>query len=247
MQLTDQVAIVTGSAANIGRATALLFAQHGAKVVVHTRKNLTAGQAVADEINAKGGSAIFVPGDLSDQAVVDALFAQTIKHFGRVDILVNNAGVATGKPFLETTHASWMQEFNDNFFNMVMCSQTAAKLMLAQGSGVILNTTSIRGIEHTNREGIMAYSTAKAAAINFTKTLAKELAPTIRVNAVAPGFVITPNYDKTSQAVKDEFIAGTLLKRWIEPAEIAQAFLYLATATAVTGENLVVDAGFTLK
>jgi len=93
----------------------------------------------------------------------------------------------------------------------------------------------------------MAYSAAKAAMINFTKTLAKELAPEILVNAVAPGFVLTPNYDDVPQNVKNEFIDGTLIKRWISTDEIAEAFLFLARADGVTGEILVVDGGFTLK
>ncbi len=185
--------------------------------------------------------------DLAQPREVDALFEKALEKFGTVDILVNNAGAAASKPFLETTKEDWLRDFDNNLFSMVLCSQRAAKIMLEKGSGVILNTTSIRGIEHTGREGIMAYSAAKAAAISFTKTLAKELSPKIRVNAVAPGFVITPNYDNASQEVKDGFIAGTQIKRWIQPQEIAEAFLYLATAEAVTGENLVVDGGFTLK
>ncbi len=247
MKLKGKVAIITGSAANIGKATAVLFASEGAKVVINTKSNVEAGQAVVDEIKKSGGEAIFVQADLAQQSEVDKLFSATLEAFGTVDILVNNAGVANGKAFLETTKEDWVRGFEDNFFDMVLCSQAAAKVMKEKGSGVILNTTSIRGIEHTGREGIMPYSAAKAAAISFTKTLAKELAPDIRVNAVAPGFVITPNYDKTPQEVKDQFIDGTLIKRWIQPQEIAGAFLYLATAEAVTGENLVVDGGFTLK
>lgn len=247
MKLEGKVAIITGSAANIGKATALLFAKEGAKVVINTKNNTEAGQAVTDEIKNAGGEAIFVQADLSQQDEANKLFKAAVDAFGTVDILVNNAGVANGKAFLETTKEDWMRDFDNNFFDMVLCSQAAVKIMAQKGGGVILNTTSIRGIEHTGREGIMPYSAAKAAAISFTKTLAKELAPKIRVNAVAPGFVITPNYDKTPQEVKDQFIDGTLIKRWIQPQEIAEAFLYLATAEAVTGENLVVDGGFTLK
>ncbi len=247
MKLAGKVAIITGSAANIGRATALLFAEQGAKVVINAKNNASGGQAVTTEITKAGGQALFVQADLAQPNQVKRLFEATIQKFGTVDILINNAGVAASKPFLETTKADWLSDFDNNLFNMVLCSQEAAKIMLQKGSGVILNTTSIRGVEHAGREGIMAYSAAKAAAISFTKTLAKELAPRIRVNAVAPGFVITPNYDNTPQGVKDQFIDSTLIKRWIQPEEIAQAFLYLATAEAVTGENLVVDAGFTLK
>jgi 3-oxoacyl-[acyl-carrier protein] reductase len=244
MKLAGKVAVITGSAANIGRATALLFAGEGARVVVTTKSNVAAAEKVVADIQLQGGEAVFVQADLTKPAEVEKLFATANEKFGTVDILVNNAGVTRGKPFLELTLADWQSQYEDNMVSMMLCSQAAAKVMLKKGGGVILNTTSIRGIEHGGRPTAMAYSTAKAATISFTKNLAKELAPTVRVNAVAPGFVITPNYDQDSPMVKS-FIEGTLLKRWIQPEEIAQAFLYLATAQAVTGENLVVDAGYT--
>lgn len=244
MKLDGNVVVVTGAAANIGRATALLFANEGAKVIVTTKSNTKGGNAVVDEIEAQGGEAIFVQADLADPKQVEKVFSTALDAFGTVDILVNNAGVTMGKPFLESTLEDWKSQYDDNLFSMMLCSQQAAKIMIEKGSGVILNTTSIRGLEHGGRPSAMAYSTAKAATISFTRNLAKELAPNIRVNAVAPGFVITQNYDQSSPMVKG-FIDGTLLKRWIQPEEIAEAFLYLATAEAVTGENLVVDAGYT--
>lgn len=244
MKLKDKVVIVTGSAANIGKATALLFAKEGAKIVVTTKNNTKAGEEAVAEIKQLGGEAVFAQADLSSQAGVDALFKAAVGSFGTVDILVNNAGVTNGKPFLETTLEDWQSQYADNVFSMVLCSQAAAKIMLDKKSGVILNTTSIRGLEHGGRPTAMAYSTAKAATISFTKNLAKELAPHIRVNAVAPGFTLTPNYDQESPMVKS-FIEGTLIKRWIQPEEIAEALLYLATAEAVTGENLIVDGGYT--
>lgn len=244
MKLTGKVAVITGSAANIGRATALLFAKEGAKVVVTTKQHVDAGKAVVEEIKQSGGDAVFIQADLSVPQQVQALFDGAVDAFGTVDILVNNAGVTKAKPFLETTIEDWQSQYADNLFSMVLCSQAAARIMLDKQSGVILNTTSIRGLEHGGRSTAMAYSTAKAATISFTKNLAKELAPHIRVNAVAPGFTLTPNYDQDSPMVKS-FIEGTLIKRWIQPEEIADALLYLATAEAVTGENLIVDGGYT--
>jgi len=246
MRLDKKVAVITGSAANIGKATALLFAKEGAKVVVTTKNNVEGANKVVDEVKAQGGEAVFVQADLSKPGDVKQLFAAAVEAFGSVDILVNNAGVTKGKPFLETTLEDWQDQYADNMFSMVLCSQAAAKIMLDKGSGVILNTTSIRGLEHGGRPTAMAYSTAKAATISFTKNLAKELAPNIRVNAVAPGFTLTPNYDQDSPMVKG-FIEGTLIKRWIKPEEIAEALLYLATAEAVTGENLIVDGGYTTQ
>lgn len=244
MKLADKVAIVTGSAANIGKATAFLFAREGAKVIVTTRDNVEGGHSTVDEITKAGGTALFVQADLSNPDDVQKLFAATIEAYGTVDILVNNAGVAIGRPFLEATVEDWQSQYNDNVISMMLCSQAAAKIMLEKKSGVILNTTSIRGLEHGGRPTAMAYAAAKAATISLTKNLAKELAPHIRVNAVAPGFTLTPNYDKGDPTIKS-WIDATLIKRWIQPEEIADAFLYLATAEAVTGENLVVDGGYT--
>lgn len=119
--------------------------------------------------------------------------------------------------------------------------------MQEEGQGSIINTSSIRGLDVSGREGIMAYSAAKAALINFTTTLAKELAPDITVNAVAPGFVYKPDYESFPDELKQAFLDGTLIKRFIEPHEIADAYLYLAGTPVVTGEVLVVDGGFRLK
>lgn len=244
-KLDGKAVVITGAAANLGKASALLFAKEGARVVVTTKTNVKGGAEVVDEINAAGGEAIFVQADLSKPNDVQQLFKSAVDSYDTVDILVNNAGVTRGKPFLESTIEDWQSQYEDNLFSMVLCSQAAARIMLKKGDGVILNTTSIRGLEHGGRPTAMAYSTAKAATISFTKNLAKELAPNIRVNAVAPGFTLTPNYDQKSPMVKG-FIEGTLIKRWIQPEEIAEALLYLATAEAVTGENLVVDGGYTV-
>ena len=245
--LENKIVIITGSASGIGAATALKFAKAGANIVVNARSNTAGGERVVREITQLGRQAIFVQGNMSEPEQVASLFETTLKTFGTVDILINNAGVSTGKPFLETTKDHWVEVFNNNFFSAVLCAKEAAKIMRAKGEGKIINTSSVRGLPHTGREGIMAYSAAKAALINFTKTLAKELAPHITVNAVAPGFVYTPNYDTFPQELKDAFMQATPLHRFIHVDEIAEAFLYLATANAITGEVLVVDGGFTLK
>mgnify|MGYP001096234506 CR=1 FL=1 len=247
MKLKDKIVIVTGSASHIGKETALLFASEGAKLVITTRSNIHGGKKVVEAIKSNGGEAIFVQADLSNQGGVNELFDRTLETYQSLDILVNNAGVAEGKLFLESTLEDWKRDFDNNLFSMMMCSQKAAKIMQENDSdGVILNTTSVRGLESGGRPTIMGYSTAKAAAISFTKNLAKELAPNIRVNAVAPGFTLTANYDLQSDQVR-EFIESTQLKKWVQPIEIAEAFLYLATAKSVTGENMIVDAGFMLR
>jgi 3-oxoacyl-[acyl-carrier protein] reductase len=128
----------------------------------------------------------------------------------------------------------------------VLCSIRAAKSMTAQGGGSIINTSSIRGFDANGREGVMAYSAAKAAVNNFTRTLAKELAPIVRVNAVAPGFVATSYMDRVADELKQAWLENIPLKEFIAPTDIAGAYLYLAEAPYVTGTLLAADAGFTL-
>lgn len=248
MRLDGKVAVITGSAANIGKATALLFASEGAKVVVTTRNNIEAAVATVAEIRQARGDAVFVAGDLTQAADVDELFLTTVKTYGRLDILVNNAGGGRTMPFADTDHDHWVQIFENNFFSVVACSLAGAKLMEKTGGGVILNTSSMRGIDNVGGRNNMAYSTAKAAVISFTKTLAKELAASsIRVNSLAPGMIITPKQRARPQEEVQPMLDASLIRRWITPDEIAEGFLYLATANAVTGENLVVDGGFSLK
>lgn len=247
MKLKNKIVLITGSTSGIGEASAKLFAKEGATVIVNGKSNTKGGQKVVDEIVSLGGNSIFFQADVAKEKDVEGLFNKIREQFGGIDILINNAGVARSKAFAELSYQDWLNDFNDNFFGTVLCSQQAARMMLSKNGGVILNTSSIRGNLHTGREGIMPYSAAKAAVSNFTTTLAKELAPTIRVNAVAPGFTHTPYYDTLSEEARKSFIEKTYLKRFIQPVEIAEAFLYLATAEAVTGTILLVDGGFTLK
>ena len=247
MRFENKVVLITGSASGIGKATAIRFAEEGAKLIINSKNNVTGGQEVVDHIESLGRQAVYVQADVSDPVSAKGLFAQIRDKFGRLDVLVNNAGSTVIMPFLETTKEHWMEAFNTNLITAVLCSIEAATLMQEQGQGSIINTSSIRGLDVSGREGIMAYSAAKAALINFTTTLAKELAPDITVNAVAPGFVYKPAYDNFPDELREDFVGSTLIKRFIEPHEIADAYLYLAGTPVVTGEVLVVDGGFRLK
>jgi 3-oxoacyl-[acyl-carrier protein] reductase len=247
MELRDRVVVITGSSSNIGKATALKFAEQGARVVVNSKSNLEGGRQVVEEIRSKKAKAIYIQADVSEPEEVRRLFRETMEQFGTVDILINNAGHARTTPFFEATKEDWLEAFDNNFFGTVLCSQEAARIMQERGGGKILNTSSVRGISHAGRQGLIAYSAAKAAVINFTKTLAKQLAPTISVNAVAPGFVYVPNYETFPKEVREGFIKSTPLGRYMEVTEIAEAFLYLSRADGITGIVLVVDGGFSLK
>lgn len=247
MDMKGKVVVITGSSSGIGKAVAHRFAKQGAKVVVNSRGSAESGRDVAQEIERAGGESVYIQADVSEEQDVKHLFQRTIERFGSVDILINNAGQAKATPFLDSGKAEWIESFDTNLFSAVLCSKEAAQIMLEKSGGCIINTASVRGLDHTGREGIIAYSAAKAALINFTKTLAKQLAPTITVNAIAPGFVKTPAYRHTPSELQERFIQSTLIKRWIDGSEIADACLYLASAGAITGTVLVVDGGFTLK
>lgn len=249
MKFKNKVAVITGSSRGIGKATALLFAQKGAKVVVNCRTDRKRGCKVVDEIKKFGHDAVFIQADVSKSEGVKKLFQETIKVFGTVDILVNNAGIIRPKPFLELSAEDLEKTFSTNVIGVFLCAQEAAKIMLKKKQGKIINIASMRGLPHCGREGIMGYSVSKAAVINFTKTLAKELAPHINVNAVAPGFTETEMTKVLDENTRQSVIEDTYLKRFIQPEEIAKAVLYLASddANAVTGEVLVIDSGYSLK
>ena len=249
MRLKKRVAIITGSARGMGKATALLFAQEGAKIVVNDCVNIREGKAVVEEINRLGGEAIFFQANISKPNHVKKLFQKAVKTYGTVDILVNNAGIKKDQKFLDIKPRDWDNIFSVNMKGTFLCSQEAAKIMLKKRRGKILNISSFRGLPHNGREGDMHYAASKAAVINFTKTLAKELAPRINVNCVAPGPTDTEMAKTWSPKVRKKVMESIYLKRLMQPKEIAQALLFLASddANAITGEVLVVDGGSNLK
>lgn len=238
MDLKDKVVLITGSSSGIGKAAALRFAKEGAKVVVNYKTDQKAADEVVREIRE---IAFAFQADVCSPDQVKKLFSETIKKFGTIDILINNAGLATPKPFLEITRDDLIAEFDKNFFSMVYSCQEAAKIM-SNGGGKIINVTSIGAI--TGFTTVLTYSTAKAAVENMTKTLAKKLAPKITVNTVAPGYTLTRFWNKTSEEEKKELLDSTLLKKWVLPEDIVEAFIYLAKNDSVTGQTLIVDAGY---
>ena len=246
MEFDGQVVLVTGSSRGIGRAVARAFAQRAARVVINSTTDAEGGAEAAAEIQSAGGTARYVQADVSEPQDVENLFDTIEQDFGAVDVLINNAGVTESLPFLETTKEHWLRMINVNLISTVLCSQRAARPMLARGSGVIINTSSVRGFDATGREGIMAYSAAKAAVNNFTRTLAKDLAPTVRVNAIAPGFVATSYMDRVSDELKASWLEAIPLKRFISPEEIAEAYVFMAASPYTTGTIFAPDAGFTL-
>jgi 3-oxoacyl-[acyl-carrier protein] reductase len=188
-------------------------------------------------------------GDVSRTDQVQRTMDAFLGTFGRIDILVNNAGMTIPKPFMERTAEDWIRTLEVNLIGVFLCSQAAAKHMLAQKSGTIVNVSSIRGVGHCGREGVMDYSAAKSGVISLTKTMAKELAPHITVNTVAPGHTVTEMTATLPDAVKKNMIEGSYLKRMAQTEDIAKAILFLASddASFITGQMILVDGGFSLK
>jgi len=246
MDLNDRVVVITGSSSGIGKTTALRFAKEGAKVVINYNINRRGGEDTLAKIKETGRDALLVQADISDPKDMERLFKTVLEQFGTVDILINNAAIPMDKvPFMESTHSDIFELINTNLIAPMICSQFAIRVMEKQGYGKILNTSSIRGAEHGGRA--IVYAASKAGINSFTKTLAKQVAPKIQVNAVAPGFVKTRSYDKMSKELMDYFIDQTYLKRWVTEDEIADAFIFLAKNDAMTGQVIYVDGGFTLK
>lgn len=245
MDLKNKIVVITGSSSGIGKTTAIRFAQEGAKVVVNYNVNALGGGETLTEVE-KYSEGLLVQADVTKSVEIKRLFAEVEKKFGTVDILINNAAIPNDKvPFLESPDDLIYEMVNTDLVGPMLCSREAVKFMQKQGYGKIINTSSIRGAEHGGRS--VVYAASKAGIISFSKTFAKMVAPNIQVNAVAPGFVKTRNYDKMTPEQITIFLEQTYLKRWVTEDEIADAFIFLAKNDAMTGQVIYVDAGFTLK
>lgn len=248
MRFKDKTALITGGGRGIGLTTALLMMAEGGRVGI-VEVNESHRRHAIETAQSRGYSLKAYQGDVSKKEEVDRFMEAFIKDFGRIDILVNNAGIVISRPFMEKTVEDWIKTLEVNLIGVFLCSQAAAKYMLQQKSGKIINISSIRGIDHCGREAIMDYSASKAAVINLTKTMAKELAPHINVNTVAPGHTLTEMTQPLPEEVKRAMIEGSYLKRMAQPEDIAKAILFLASddANFITGQVLLVDGGFSLK
>lgn len=248
MRLRDKATLITGGGRGIGATTALLFAAEGARVgILDLREEGL--KEVAAKATQKGFELKTFTGDVSRKDQIERVMEEFIREFRRIDVLVNNAGIAISKPFFERTVEDWVKTLEVNLIGVFLCSQVAAPYMLKQKSGKIINISSIRGIDHCGREGVVDYSASKGAVINLTKTMAKELAPHINVNTVAPGHTNTEMTKSLPEEVRRNMIEGSYLKRLAEPEDIAKAILFLASNDAdfITGQILLVDGGFSLK
>ena len=242
--LTGRTAIVTGAGAGIGKGIALGFARFGARVAILERNEETA-QATAKQIETAGGEALALPTDVRDGEAVERAVAATCERFGGVDILVNNAGGTFAAPFLETNERGWDALHRANLKHIYHCSKSVGQRLVDRGrGGSIINVVSIEGVRAAPLYA--AYAAAKAGAINFTQTLAVELAEHgIRVNAIAPDYCETEGIRALSGGDSSVGTAMVPMRRAGQPEDIAGTAIFLASdmSSYLTGQCLHVDGG----
>jgi NAD(P)-dependent dehydrogenase (short-subunit alcohol dehydrogenase family) len=248
-RLDGAVAVVTGGANGIGRATVLALSEAGARVII-VDPDAGASAALVSEIEAARRPAMAIPADVTQEEQVDGMLAEAAAQFGPPTVLVNNAGTALRRPAIDLSLADWDKVVAVNMTGVFLCSRAAARMMIAHGKGgAIVNTSSIMGLSGGGLYPNISYQTTKGAVVNMTRALAVEWAPhKIRVNAVAPTYVrtnfIAPLLQQPELVAKIE--AMTPLGRLAEPEEVAAAILFLASpaASMITGHTLPVDGGF---
>jgi NAD(P)-dependent dehydrogenase (short-subunit alcohol dehydrogenase family) len=249
-KLSGRVALITGSGSGIGRATALLFAREGARVAVVDRLP-AGGKETVRIVEDAGGEAVFIQADVCREAEVRETIKASVDSFGRIDVLHNNAGIQG--PFTPTTELSeetWTSILDTNLKSAFLTSKHAIPVMLKQGGGVIINTTSAAGI--VGLPNVAAYCASKGGVIQLTRSMALEYAPqNIRINCICPGGTQTPMMEQwipIDPAEREAFMKALPGGRAIQPDEIARAVLFLACddSSSAIGAVLVVDRGWTI-
>ncbi len=252
MRLKDKVTLITGGAAGIGKATALRFAEEGAKVVI-CDINEEAGAALLPDL---GPAARFDKVNVADRKEVQAWVESVVAQYGRVDVLINNAGITRDALFVKMKDGELVKQMDESAFDLVVlvnlkgvfnCTQAVVPFMIKQGGGVIVNASSVVGLY--GNFGQTNYVATKAGVIGMTKVWARELGRFgVRVNAVAPGFILTEMVQKMPENVLADMKAHTPLGRLGDPRDIANAYLWLASdeASFVHGATISVDGGIVI-
>jgi 3-oxoacyl-[acyl-carrier protein] reductase len=243
MRLRHRVAVITGSSRGIGRAIAQAFAREGASVVLNAARSIAEARLAAAAIVRSGGQAVAIQADVTKPDEARALVVQAAEEFGRVDVLVNNAGWVDRGGLWEIDEGRWNRMMAVHVTGPFFASRAAGEGMVRQGRGVILNIASMRGLEPGS--GPVHYNVSKAAVLMLTKCLARDLAPHVRVNAIAPGYTETAFHAERTIADRVRIASRIPIGRFSQPDEIAQAALFLASdeAAYVTGQTVVVSGG----
>jgi len=244
LELTDKVALVTGGSRGIGRETCLELARLGATVVVNYARGADDAERVAREIENAGGRALTVQADIADEDQATAMIDIVVEKLDRIDILINNAGITRDALLLRMKKSDWDEVIRVNLTGAFNCLQAAAKKMVKQRSGAIVNVSSIVGV--IGNAGQANYTAAKAGLIGLTKTVARELASrNIRVNAVAPGFISTEMTDSLAENLKEKIVERIPMGRFGTSEEVARVISWLASERSayITGQVVLIDGG----
>ncbi len=247
MENVEKAALVTGASRGIGRAIALRLAKEGYVVAVNYAGSQAAAEEVKAAIEAEGGRAVTIQGDVSRAEDVDRVFAEIKKEFGRLDVLVNNAGITRDSLMLRLKEENWDAVIDTDLKSGFLTMKAAAPIMMKQKKGAIVNIASVVGI--MGNVGQINYSAAKAGVIGMTKTAARELAARgVRVNAIAPGFIETSMTDVIPEKIKEGMIHSIPLGRMGQAEDVAKAVCFLASdeASYITGQVLKVDGGMVM-
>lgn len=243
MRLKDEVAIVTGGASGIGKAIVEKFAKEGAGVVI-CDINLKLAQQLSDQLKEESVKSLAFEMDVSDSSLVEKVVNDVTEQFKRIDILVNNAGITKDALLVRTTPSDWDRVLAVNLKGAFNFTKSTAKVMMRKRYGRIINISSVVGI--MGNVGQSSYSASKAGLIGLTKSSAKELASRgITVNAVAPGYILTPMTNDLPQSAKDDFLSSIPLKKAGTPEQVANLVLFLASDEAdyITGQVIQIDGG----
>jgi len=247
LDFTGKVALVTGGSRGIGRATALRLAELGAAVAVNYTRDADAAEAVVGRIKAAGGRGVAIQADVSDYNQVKTMVETVLSEFDRLDVLINNAGITRDGLVIRLSQEDWADVIAINLSGAFNCVQAAAKKMIKQRQGSIVNVSSVVGV--TGNAGQANYASAKAGLIGLTKSVARELASrNIRVNAVAPGFIATEMTGKLDEDIKASIAEKIPLGRFGTVEEVAEAIVWLASDASgyITGQTLIIDGGLAM-
>lgn len=243
MDYKDKVVVVTGAGKGIGRAIALSYASHGAKVII-AELDISLGKATERAIRTNGGEARFIQTDVRKEANIKELLAKTIKLYGKIDILINNAGIYKWKSPYDLKIEEWDEILNINLRSVFLCSKEVAKFMKEKGGGSIVNLASTRAF--MSEPHSEAYAASKGGIISLTHALAASFSKDkIQVNCISPGWIETGDYKKL-EAIDHEQHFSTRVGK---PEDIARVCLYLTMAgnDFINGENIIIDGGMTKK
>jgi acetoacetyl-CoA reductase len=245
--LTDKVAIVTGSSRGLGRAIALEFGDHGAKVVINYFTNRDAAIELEEEMKKKGQDVLVVQAGVAHPDDCSRLIEDSVKHFGALDVLVNNAGVNRDRTIRRLSEDEWREVISTDLDSVFYCTYAAVPHMIERGGGRIINMSSIVG--QMGNLGQSNYAAAKAGIVGFSKSAAQELARyNITVNALCPGFIETEMVTNLTDEVKAALIAKIPAGRFGRPEEVAQITRFLATeGEYITGAQININGGMYMQ